>query len=188
MSEFTNRFNSPADQLRAYVESLRAALGARDPMAVLEGTPTALERAAAGLSEEQRATREGPNKWSVGHVVQHLADSELVGAFRFRMVLAHDAPELPGYDQDLWAERLRYEEADLATALSEFSTLRRANLRLWRRATPADLRRVMRHSERGDEPLAQMIWMYAGHDLVHLRQIARIRQAIGAAESERTSD
>jgi hypothetical protein len=39
----------------------------------------------------------------------------------------------------------------------------------------------MRHAERGDEPLGHMIKLYAGHDVVHLRQIARIRQAIGAA-------
>lgn len=183
MSEFTNRFNSPADELRAYVDSLRAALGDRDPMAVLEATPGALERAASGLSDEQQGTPEGPGKWSVRQVVRHLADSELVGGFRFRMVLAHDTPELPGYDQDRWAARLRYEDADLPAALEEFAALRRGNLRLLRAATPEDLRRVMRHSERGDEPLAQMIWMYAGHDLVHLRQVARIRQAIGAPAS-----
>jgi hypothetical protein len=183
MSELTNRFNSSDQELKVYVESLRAALGGRDSMAVLEATPGALERAASGLSEQQQGTLEGPGKWSVRQVVRHLADSELVGGFRFRMVLAHDAPELPAYDQDRWATRLRYENADLPAALEEFAALRRGNLRLLRAATPEDLRRVMRHSERGDEPLAQMVWMYAGHDLVHLRQIARIRQAIGAADS-----
>lgn len=181
MSDLTNRFNSSAEELESYVESLRAALGSRDPMAVLEATPGALERAAGGLSEEQQGTPELPGKWSVRQVVRHLADSELVGGFRFRMVLAHDAPELPAYDQDLWAKRLRYQDADLTAALAEFAALRRGNLQLLRAATPEDLRRVMRHSERGDEPLSQMIWMYAGHDLVHLRQVDRIRRAIGAA-------
>ncbi|HEV8268690.1 MAG TPA: DinB family protein, partial [Thermoanaerobaculia bacterium] len=156
-----------------------AALGTRDPFEVLEGTPEAVADAVAGLSEVMEGTREDEGKWSVRHVVQHLADSELVGAFRFRMILAHDAPELPGYDQDLWATRLRYEESDVATALADFTTLRRANLRLLRRATPEDLSRVMHHAERGDESLAETIPLYAGHDLVHLAQIRRIRQAIG---------
>jgi ribosomal 50S subunit-associated protein YjgA (DUF615 family) len=31
------------------------------------------------------------------------------------------------------------------------------------------------HLERGDESIAQMIPNYAGHDVVRLRQIARIR-------------
>jgi hypothetical protein len=183
VTEFSNPFNSPDEQLRAYVESLRAALGERDPMTVLSATPAALAQAVNGLSPQQQGAPEKPGKWSVRHVVQHLADAELVGAFRYRMVLAHDAPELPAYDQDRWADRLRYQDADLPTALDDFAALRRANLRLLRAATPADLQRLMRHSERGEESLEKLVWMFAGHDLVHLRQIARIRQAIGALES-----
>jgi uncharacterized damage-inducible protein DinB len=172
---------APANPFQAYVESILAALGAREPFDVLREMPAALREASAGLSEAQLSTPEAPGRWSVRQVVQHLADSDLVGGFRFRMILAHDGPSLPGYDQDLWAERLRYQEADLATALDDFATLRRANLRLLERATPADLQRVMRHSERGDESLAHLLRLHAGHDVIHLRQIARIRAAIGAA-------
>jgi hypothetical protein len=171
--------DSPA-QIDAYVAALFAALGSRDPLESMAEMPAALRRAVAGLSAEQQAAPERPGKWSVLEVVQHLADAELVGAFRFRMVLAHDAPALPGYDQDLWAERLHYAESDLATALADFTTLRASNLRLLRRATPDDLRRIGRHAERGDESLSKLVSMYAGHDLVHLRQIDRIRRAIGA--------
>jgi hypothetical protein len=170
-----------AGPFQAYVATLFAALGSRDPFEVLRGTPTALRHAVSGLTPEQLSRAEAPGKWSVREVVQHLADAELVGAFRFRMVLAHDAPSLPGYDQDAWAERLNYREADCEAALGDFASLRGANLRLLGRATPVDLERVMVHSERGNESLQYMIRMYAGHDLVHLRQIARIRQSIGAA-------
>src|SRR5436305_10068461 len=182
MSELSNSAATAAqpDQVRIYVNSLFEALGSRQPLEVLAETPQALRRAVAGLTPLQDATPERPGKWSVRQVVQHLADSELVGGFRFRMVLAHDAPELPGYDQDRWAERLRYQDADLETALADFAALRNLNLRVLRRATPDDLRRVMRHSERGDESLSRMLSMYAGHDLRHLAQIRRIRQAIGA--------
>jgi hypothetical protein len=172
------------DPVRAYVNSLLQALGSREPLEVMASTPEALRRAVAGLSRDQDGTPERPGKWSVRHVVQHLADSEMVGGFRFRMVLAHEAPELPAYDQDLWADRLRYQDADLATSLDDFATLRALNLRLLRNATPEDLeKRVMRHAERGDEPLGYMMSLYAGHDLVHLAQIRRIRQAIGAPQA-----
>jgi hypothetical protein len=183
MSELANSASTAIadEQVRAYVNSILQALGSREPLAVLAETPVALRQAVAGLSRDQDGTAERPGKWSVRQVVQHLADSELVGGFRFRMVLAHDAPELPAYDQDLWAERLRYQDADLETALTDFASLRALNLRVLRGATPEDLKtRVMRHSERGDEPLGYMLSLYAGHDLVHLAQIRRIRQAIGA--------
>lgn len=180
MSEFVYRSSDAAAQATAYIAALLEVLGDRDPWEVLAGTPEALREAVSGLTPEQEATPERPGKWSVRQVVKHLADSDLVGAFRFRMVLAHDAPELPGYDQDLWADRLSYKDAPVEDSLEEFSSMRQANLRLLRRATPDDLKRVMRHAERGDEALGQMIRLYAAHDLVHLRQIARIRQALGA--------
>jgi hypothetical protein len=174
----------PANPFATYIASILDALGQRDPMEVLTEMPEALRQAISGLTPEQEGQPEAPGKWSIRQVVQHLADSELVGAFRFRMVLSHDGPELPGYDQDLFAERLRYEESDIPTALNDFTTLRRSNLRLLRRATPEDLKRVSHHAERGDEPLEYMIRLYAGHDRKHLGQIARIRQAIGAPAAE----
>ena len=109
----------------------------------------------------------------------HLADSEIVGAFRFRMVLAHEQPPIPGYDQDLWANRLRYADAEMAAALEQFSSLRNANLRLLKATTPAERERFGIHAERGQESIEKMIRMYAGHDLVHLRQIRRILHAHG---------
>lgn len=171
----------PSDAVAAYVATLFAALGTRDPQEVLRSTPAELRRAVAGLSADQLSRPEAPGKWSIRQVVLHLADSELVGGFRYRMVLAHDRPTLPGYDQDLWADRLHYQEADLAAALDDFASLRRSNLRLLAAATPADLERVQLHAERGEESLARMIAMYAGHDRVHLNQIERIKRAIGAA-------
>jgi uncharacterized damage-inducible protein DinB len=128
------------------------------------------------LPESAITTREGPGKWSIGEVIQHLADSELVGATRFRMVMAHDSPPLLAYDQDLWAERLRYSESNVNDALEEFSSIRRSNVRLFERASPTDFDRVGMHSERGEESLRHLLRLYAGHDLVHLRQIERIQE------------
>ena len=181
MSEPVPRSPDAATEVDAYVASLLEALGSRDPLEVLAETPAALCRAVAGLTAVQDGIPERPGKWAVRHVVRHLADSELVGAYRFRMVLAHESPELPSYDQDLWAEKLAYGDADLATALSEFSAFRHANLRILRGTSASDLGRVMLHRERGAEALGDTMRFFAGHDLVHLRQIARIRQAIGAS-------
>jgi DinB superfamily len=164
----------------AYVAKIMAALGSRDPLDVLDEMPEALSRAVSGLSPALQGTPEGPGKWSVRHVVQHLADSDLVAAYRFRMILAHERPALPGYDQDLWADRLRYRDSDIELALRDFATLRAGILRLIRAATLAELERGMQHAERGEERLSHLIRMHAGHDVVHLRQIARIRRAIGA--------
>jgi hypothetical protein len=157
-------------------------------MDVLEATPGALARATDGLTLDQVTRPESPGKWSLRHVLQHLADSELVWGFRLRMVLAQNRPPLTGYDQDLWAERLGYTESSAADAVDAFTVLRRGNLRLLSHASEADLARVGVHAERGDESVAHMIRLYAGHDLLHLNQIERVRAAVrgaaGSADSE----
>jgi hypothetical protein len=145
---------------------------------VLRGTLTALPAALAGLAPADALRPERPGKWSVRHVVQHLADSELATGYRLRLVLAHDRPPLTPYDQDLFAERLRYSEVRLEDALEQFLALRRANLRLWEGLSAADLERAGLHGERGEESLGRMRRMNAGHDLLHLRQVERVRRAV----------
>jgi hypothetical protein len=148
------------------------------PVTVLRETPDALHRAIDRLDSTLLRQREKPGKWSIGHVLQHLADADLVWGWRMRLILAQDRPPLTGYDQDAWADRLHYDEADPAESLETFRVLRRGNLRLVGRASPEDLKRVGVHVERGEESLEHLRRLYAGHDLLHLRQIDRIRQAV----------
>lgn len=96
-----------------------------------------------------------------------------------RLILAQDRPAITGFDQDLWAERLDYASADANESLETFAILRRDNLRLIERATPADLERVGVHAERGEESAAYLVRLYAGHDLMHLAQIERITRTVG---------
>ncbi|HEX7186454.1 MAG TPA: DinB family protein [Thermoanaerobaculia bacterium] len=183
MSDLQYRASDAQGQAEAYVAALLAALGSRDPLEVLREMPDAVRRALAGLSPAQLATPEAPGKWSMCQVVQHLSDSDLVGAFRFRMILAHDRPALAGYDQDLWVERVHRGDTDVDAALADFTVLRQANMRLLERTTPEDRQRVGLHAERGPESIESLMRLFAGHDIVHLRQLARIRQAVAPAEA-----
>lgn len=178
MSVFSNRMQDPPGERAAYAGAILALLGERDPIAVLRETPARLASAIAGLSPTRLRTPEAPGKWSIGQVLQHLADSDLVWGWRIRLILSHDRPQITGYDQDSWAERLHYADADPGEALALFGVLRAANLRLLDRATPDDLTRVGVHSERGEESIGYLCRLYAGHDLLHLNQIARVSAAL----------
>ena len=183
MSPFTAVASTAVADAAAYTAAILGMLGSRDPFEVLRATPAAVRQAVAGLPPAIVSTPERPGKWSMGQVAQHLADAELVGAFRYRMILAHDRPAIPGYDQDRWAERLRYAESDLAGALEQLEALRAANLRLLERTSPEERRRVGIHAERGEESVEHLMRMYAGHDLVHLRQLARIAGTVAPSRS-----
>ena len=178
MSVFSNPASTSLEDAKSYTEAIIGLVGSRDPIDILRGTPAAMRQGIAGLSDAQLAQPELPGKWSIRQMLQHLADSELVWGYRLRMVLAHDRPPLIGYDQDLWAERLRYAESDVQSSLEMWSVLRRAHLRLLDGASEADFARVGVHAERGEESVAHMVRMFAGHDLMHLRQLERIRRAV----------
>lgn len=181
MSVFTNPASGSAEHGRAYTEAILGLLGSSDPLPVLRATGDALRRSVADMSDDEMSVPEAPGKWSVRHVLRHLADSDLVWAWRLRLVLAQDRPPLTGYDQDAWAARLHYQDAPPAESIEEFAIVRRGNLRLLEHATPADLGRAGVHAERGEESLAHMMRLYAGHDLLHIRQIERIRDVVGGA-------
>jgi len=180
MSEFSNPAATGIADAAAYTASLLKLLGGRDPLGVMRETPQKLSAAVKDLPRDRLAEPELPGKWAIRDVVQHFADSELNGSIRFRMVLAQDRPPLIGYDQDLWAERLHYSESNVDEVLAEFTSLRRANIRLFERTTEADRARVGIHSERGEESLGHMMKLYAAHDLVHLRQIERIKGVVAS--------
>jgi uncharacterized damage-inducible protein DinB len=177
MSVFTNPASGAAGHAGAYVAAVLDLLGTRDPLTVVRATPAAVASAIAGLSDERLRKPERPGKWSINQVLHHLADSDLVWGWRVRLILAQDRPAITGYDQDLWTERLRYDEGNPEDALETFRVLRRANLRLVERASPQDLQRVGVHAERGEESLDHLVRLYAGHDLLHLQQIERIKKA-----------
>jgi DinB superfamily len=159
--------NAPA-AAAGYVRALLDLLGDRDPLEVMAEQMPWIEQRTAGLDEAILRRPEAPGKWSVIQIVQHLADSDVVVAWRSRLILAEDRPAIQGYDQDAWARRLDYAHASLEVALGQLRGVRTANLRLGL------------HSERGPESLDLLLRLMGGHDLVHRRQIERVLAA-GAA-------
>ena len=178
MSVFTNPAGAALEHARAYVTAILELLGDQDPLIVLRETPNQLERFIQTTPRHVLARPEAPGKWSMGHVLAHLTDSDLVWGWRLRLILAQDRPPLTGYDQDKWADRLGYADIDPGEAVATFATLRKGNLRLVGRATPEDLQRVGVHVERGEESLAHQLKLYAGHDILHLNQLERIHKAV----------
>lgn len=171
----------PIDSPGEYALGLLNRLGDRDWLAVMEATPAALRASFEGLDDPTIRKPERAGKWSMIEAAHHLADSEMVVGVRVRMIVAHERPPILAYDQDLWANNLRYREAALSDVLAQFTVLREANVRLAHRLTPAEFARYGLHSERGGESVEYLLRLVAGHDLVHLDQIARIRRAVTSA-------
>jgi len=148
-----------------------------DPANVQAGTVARLRELVAEAGGDLR-TRPEPTEWSVIECIGHLTDSEVVTSARVRWVLAEDEPQIIGYDQDLWVDRLRHGRDDPDALIALFDALRSANLALLSTRSEADLERFGRHNERGPESYGLMVRLTAGHDRFHVAQAERALAAV----------
>jgi hypothetical protein len=174
---FSNPYGTTGSAATEYSKSLLALVGDRDPLAVQAELLPFIQEVVHDTPPEGLRSPERPGKWSIAQVLQHLADTEMVYGYRVRMILSHDNPLIQPYDQDLWAEHLHYNDADPDRALEQLAVLRGVNHALLRRLSPRELDRQGVHGERGPESVRLIAALIAGHDLVHRRQIDRIRAA-----------
>jgi hypothetical protein len=154
-----------------YIERILSNVGDDDPWAVLTSTPARLRQLVDGRAPADLARKPAPDRWSVGEILAHLADCEVVAGWRLRSILATSGVALQPFDQNVWAKTFRYETIPAADSLGLFEASRRGNVRLLRSVDPPALEHFGMHEERGRESVAHLIRLYAGHDLNHLRQI-----------------
>jgi len=129
-----------------------------------------------GVFGEEEDFTTAPGKWSIRQVVAHLADAELVGAHRFRQVIAEDTPTLMAFDQNAWAHNLDYARRKPKQSLETFRRLRAENYDLLKGLPESAFDRTGNHSQNGIVTLRQMLDGFAGHAESHARQLQEIRE------------
>jgi hypothetical protein len=166
-----DEMNETAQQ---YTERILSYVEGKQPLSVQAATAGKLARLIKGVSTARLRKRPASGKWSVSEVLAHLADGEIVGAFRMRLILGAPGSPVVAYDQDQWVASGHYEKRDPRKSLEQFRVLREANLALLKSLTPAQWKHYGIHSERGQETIEHIFRMFAGHDLNHLQQIERV--------------
>jgi hypothetical protein len=157
-----------------YTRRILGNIEGQDALAVQAATPARLARLIDGASAAALRTRPAPGKWSVSEILAHLADGEIVGAFRIRFILGAPGSPIVAYDQDRWVTSGHYDKRDARKSLEQFRVLREANLALLDSLDAGQWQLYGLHSERGQETIEQIVRMFAGHDLNHLKQIEEI--------------
>ncbi len=147
-------------------------LGGQDPIPVITITAELLHSLIDPLSPAHLDHAPAPGKWSIREIVAHLADSELVFAYRLRQTLAEDHPVIQPFDQTAWGHR--YAAYDIASGLRMFEATRNWNVKLLTTVNDADRHRPLTHPERGTMTLWTIVETMAGHDINHLQQIEKI--------------
>ncbi|MGB8260365.1 MAG: DinB family protein [Terracidiphilus sp.] len=136
---------------------------------ILAATGGELAALLDALGPERATEAPAPGKWSAAEILCHLADCELVFAFRLRQTLAEPHPTIQPFDQARWAEH--YGSVPAEQALDLFRTARAWNLRLLAAVLPGAADRPVTHPERGTMTFGTIVETMAGHDLNHLGQL-----------------
>jgi hypothetical protein len=166
--------NEMKETPRQYTERVTGYVRGKHPLAVQAATAKKLERLVKGVSTAKLRKRPAPDKWSVSEILAHLADTEIVGSFRMRLILGAPGTPIVAFDQDAWVTSGHYAKRDPRQALQQFRVLRETNLALLKSLTPEQWKHYGMHSERGQESVEHIVKMFAGHDVNHLQQIQKI--------------
>src|SRR6266849_3082438 len=72
---------------KQYTKRILAYVTGKKPLRVQQSTVKQIERLIHPLTPQQLRRRPAPGKWSIAEILAHLADTELVGGYRIRMIL-----------------------------------------------------------------------------------------------------
>src|SRR3954463_14525375 len=129
--------------------------------------PELLAVVLTGVFGEEEDFVIAPGKWSVRQIIAHLADAELVGAHRMRLVIAQENPTLTAFDQDAWTRNLDYARRKPKQSLETFRRIRAENHDLLKALPAETFDRCGTHTENGAVTLRSLVEGYAEHAESH---------------------
>lgn len=141
-------------------------LDGRDVVEILRATPVELQQFIDGKTAAEMDVPTAAGKWSLREILAHMADCELVWAWRIRQALETPGAMVAAFDQDVWATRYAAYSAELAW--TTFVALREWNLAVLTTVTATERLNELTHPERGTFALQELLEMIAGHDLNHI--------------------
>jgi uncharacterized damage-inducible protein DinB len=145
-----------------------------------EKNPRQIAAAVSGLPDKVLRYKPAPEKWSILDVLGHIADIEIVYAYRLRQMLADSQPATAPVDQNAWAQQLGYLETPAPELIAVYGLIRLHNLRLLRRLKPGDLEKGAFHPELERQfTVAELIERIAQHGASHLGQIEKLKAEAG---------
>ena len=142
----------------------------------LQASGAAIQSLAAYLLPSEAAWKPSPDRWSVLEVINHLADEEAED-FRARLeVIVHrpDQPFTP-IDPAAWVSERAYSERDLGESLQRFAAERSRSLGWLKELDEESLGRAKDHPTMGPVTGRRMLASWVAHDLLHVKQITRLR-------------
>jgi len=75
--------------------------------------------------------RYAEGKWTIKDIIQHIIDTERIFAYRALRFSRNDTTELPGFDENLYADMAHANKRHLKDLLTELSTVRHSTMQMF---------------------------------------------------------
>ncbi|HEX8340525.1 MAG TPA: DinB family protein [Tepidisphaeraceae bacterium] len=138
-----------------------------------------LAQAIAGLDDTDLSARPVPGTWSIGEIVVHLLDAELIGVHRMKSITAENLPLMIGYDETAFINNLSPEKLPVADVLAAVDLNRRIFAATLRGLPASAFERAGIHNEVGRITLGEMLEKYNKHLSHHLKFVREKRAKLG---------
>jgi hypothetical protein len=115
-----------------------------------------------------------PEWWSIHEIVVHIADSEANSYVRCRRFVAEPGESVMAYDENRWAEALRYHDQDPDEAVELFKWLRLRSYRLIKALPESTWSHTVYHPENGTMTLDDWLDVYERHVREHVAQMQSV--------------
>lgn len=150
------------ESYRYYVELVKETNG----LVAMEEQLMHLRRLMAGISVDQESFSYAAGKWSVKEVLGHVCDTERIFAFRALSIARGEGNQLPGFDENNYVAKGKFNRRTLNDLMHEFSLVRESNIALFRSFDPEMLsRRGMANNYLVS--VRAILFMLLGHELHH---------------------
>lgn len=122
------------------------------------------------LTEEQSNFAYAEGKWTLKELLLHLSDTERVFQYRILAFARGDQNELPGFDEELYANQSFANERSLESLLEEYKLVRKSSQVLLETMNPSALKNI--GTANGNQISVETIGkLIVGHNYHHLNII-----------------
>ncbi|KQR92538.1 DNA damage-inducible protein DinB [Chryseobacterium sp. Leaf180] len=124
----------------------------------------------SGLSEAQAIFAYAEGKWTLKEVLLHLTDTERIFQYRILAFARGEMKELPGFDEESYAENSFANERSVKSLLEEYQAVRKSFEIMCKTLNPSVLlnKGIASGNEIAVETIAKMI---VGHNIHHLNVV-----------------
>jgi hypothetical protein len=119
------------------------------------------------IPESRAGFRYAPDKWSIREVVGHISDAERIFAYRAMRIARGDETPLPGFDENEFVRRARFDDRSYSGLIQELAAVRSATIALFDSLFPEEWTRRGIASDKGVSARA-LAWIVAGHEKHHV--------------------